>query len=234
MTNNKTILIIAAHPDDELLGCGGSILKWNQSNFNVKVLYLSEGVSARSSINEQKDWNKEINDREIMAKAYAAAANLEIVGFMRKPNLRTKEIPMLDLVKEISNYIKKIKPNEIYTHFPGDMNSDHRVCFEAVLTACRPFSENHVEKLYSFEIPSSTNWSSSLDLPTFKPNHFIDIDSTITKKIEMLNYYKYEMREFPHPRSNENIKALAQIRGSDCGIKFAEGFMLIRSVSKYA
>ena len=227
---NKTILIIAAHPDDELLGCGGSIIKWIKNECLVKVIYLSEGVTARKSLTEDRNWDSDIQAREEMAEKYAKASGIEIIKFMRKPNLKTRELSMLEIVKEIAGFITEINPSEIYTHFPGDLNSDHQVCFEAVVTACRPFMGIKVNSIYSFEVPSSTNWSSSLNSPAFKPNHYIEIDEQIEEKIEMLNFYDYEMRDFPHPRSPENIRAQAQIRGSEIGSKFAEGFMLVRSV----
>jgi LmbE family N-acetylglucosaminyl deacetylase len=226
----KTILIIAAHPDDELLGCGGSIIKWVGNKSLVKVIYLSEGVTARKSLTENKNWETEILAREAMAEKYAIASGIEIIKFMRKPNLKTRELSMLEIVKEIAGLITKIEPTEIYTHFPGDLNSDHRICFEAVVTACRPFMGIKVKSIYSFEVPSSTTWSSGLNQPVFKPNHYIEIDEQIEEKLNMLNFYEYEMRNFPHPRSAENIKALAQIRGSDIGSKYAEAFMLVRSI----
>jgi len=228
---NKTILIIAAHPDDELLGCGGSIIKWIKNDFLVKVVYLSEGVTARSSLNEIKNWDKDIQDREAMAKKYTKASGIEIIKFMKKPNLKTRELSMLDIVKEMASLIMEVNPSEIYTHFPGDLNSDHQVCFEAVITACRPFTGIKVNSIYSFEVPSSTSWSSGLNLPAFKPNHYVEIDEQVDQKIEMLSFYEHEMRRFPHPRSSENIRALAQIRGSEIGSNYAEAFMLVRSIN---
>jgi LmbE family N-acetylglucosaminyl deacetylase len=108
------------------------------------------------------------------------------------------------------------------------LNTDHQICFNAVITACRPSGIDFIESIFSFEVPSSTEWSSSVNLPSFRPNYFVNIDSEIESKLGALNCYDFEMRKFPHPRSKENIKALSQIRGSEIGFEFAEAFMLIR------
>ena len=226
---NKNILVVVAHPDDEYLGCGGSILLWRKNNCRVNVLYVSEGVSARSdNLDRDKNWVPEIIRREEMAKSYAKVSGINIVGFMRKPNLRMNNLSMLDLVQEITQHIDNVKPDIIFTHFPGDLNSDHRVCFEAVLTACRPFTMISIEGLFVFEVPSSTNWSSSLFLPSFSPNYYTDISNLIDKKIDHLVNYDFEMRQFPHPRSPENIVSLSRIRGSEIGVKNAEAFMVVK------
>jgi len=147
---------------------------------------------------------------------------------MRYPNLRMDTLSILDISKSIQEIIDKKKPNIVFTHHYGDLNTDHQICFNAVVTACRPSGIDFIESIFSFEVSSSTEWSSSINLPSFQPNYYIDITNEIDSKFEALNFYNFEMRDFPHPRSKENIKALAQIRGSEIGFKFAEAFMLIR------
>jgi LmbE family N-acetylglucosaminyl deacetylase len=225
---NKKVLIIAAHPDDEILGCGGTIAKLIKNNCKVGVLFLSEGVSARSKLGETRKWDEEILARESMAMAAAKYLGFSIIGFMRNPNLRMDTLSLLDITKSVQNILIDNKPNIIFTHHSGDLNTDHQICFNAVITACRPSGIDFIESIFSFEVPSSTEWSSSVNLPSFRPNYFVDIDSEIESKLSALTFYDFEMREFPHPRSKENIKALSQIRGSEIGFKFAEAFMLIR------
>jgi LmbE family N-acetylglucosaminyl deacetylase len=225
---NKKVLIIAAHPDDEILGCGGTIAKLIKNNCKVDVLFLSEGVSSRSKLGETREWTDEIIAREAMAIAASKYLGFSIIGFMRHPNLRMDSLSMLDITKSVQKILIDSKPNIIFTHHCGDLNTDHQICFNAVITACRPTGIDFIESIFSFEVPSSTEWSSSVSLPSFQPNYFIDIDVEIESKLSALNFYDFEMREFPHPRSIENIKALSQIRGSEIGFKFAEAFMLIR------
>ena len=225
---NKKILIIAAHPDDEILGCGGTIAKLIKNNCKVDVLFLSEGVSSRSKLGETRRWDDEILARESMATAAAKYLGFSIIGFMRNPNLRMDMLSLLDITKSVQNILIDNKPDVIFTHHSGDLNTDHQICFNAVITACRPSGIDFIESIFSFEVPSSTEWSSSINLPSFRPNYFIEIDSEIESKLGALSFYNFEMREFPHPRSKENIKALSQLRGSEIGFKFAEAFMLIR------
>lgn len=225
---NKKVLIIAAHPDDEILGCGGTIAKLIKNNCKVDVLFLSEGVSARAKLGETRKWDDEILAREAMAMAAAKYLGFSIIGFMRNPNLRMDLMSILDITKSVQNILIDNKPDIVFTHHYGDLNTDHQICFNAVITACRPSGIDFIESIFSFEVPSSTEWSSSVNLPSFRPNFFVNIDSEIESKLGALNFYDFEMREFPHPRSKENIKALSQIRGSEIGFKYAEAFMLIR------
>jgi LmbE family N-acetylglucosaminyl deacetylase len=225
---NKKVLIIAAHPDDEILGCGGTIAKLIKNNCKVDVLFLSEGVSARAKLGETRKWDDEILAREAMAMAAAKYLGFSIIGFMRNPNLRMDLMSILDITKSVQNILIDNKPDIVFTHHYGDLNTDHQICFNAVITACRPSGIDFIESIFSFEVPSSTEWSSSVNLPSFRPNFFVNIDSEIESKLGALNFYDFEMREFPHPRSKENIKALSQIRGSEIGFEFAEAFMLIR------
>lgn len=225
---NKKVLIIAAHPDDEILGCGGTIAKLIKNNCKVDVLFLSEGVSARAKLGETRNWDDEILAREAMAMAAAKYLGFSIIGFMRNPNLRMDLLSILDITKSVQSILIENKPDIIFTHHYGDLNTDHQICFNAVITACRPSGIDFIESIFSFEVPSSTEWSSSVNLPSFRPNYFVNIDSEIESKLGALNCYDFEMRKFPHPRSKENIKALSQIRGSEIGFEFAEAFMLIR------
>ena len=222
------MLIVAAHPDDEALGCGGTIAYHVGRGDDVRVLYLSEGVSSRSVLEQPHDWSQEIERREDLARSAAEMLGFSIVGFLRYPNLRMRDCPMLDLVKKIDEKIREFEPCWIYTHHYGDMNSDHGVTFEAVLTACRPRDRLSVRGLFTFEVPSSSEWGSPLLGPAFIPNRFVDISENISSKMAGVSAYASEMREDPHPRSKASILALARYRGASCGVHYAEGFMVIR------
>jgi LmbE family N-acetylglucosaminyl deacetylase len=131
-------------------------------------------------------------------------------------------------VKFIESFIEKIKPNIIYTHYKDDLNIDHRKTFEAVITATRPIENYSVRKILSFEVLSSTEWA--FNFKKFAPNIYVNIEDTINKKIEALRRYKSEIREYLHPRSVDGIKILAKKRGLEVGMRYAEGFILVREV----
>ena len=221
------ILVIAAHPDDEILGCGGTIAKLSQEN-EVFVLILGEGVTSRNIPNNTKI--KELSK----LKNEMFAAN-KILGTKEMfiedlPDNKFDTVPMLDIIKIIESHIQKINPDVIYTHHRGDLNIDHRITFDAVLTACRPVEGNPVKKLLSFEVPSSTEWNIQDASTNFNPNVYEDISRTIDKKTDAMSAYKNEIRLTPHPRSVEKIRSLAETRGAASGMNFAEAFMLIREL----
>lgn len=223
----STILVIAAHPDDEVLGCGGTIAKLSQEN-KVFVLILGEGVTSRDIPDDTKI--KELSK----LKSEMFAAN-DILGtkevFLEDlPDNKFDTIPLLDIIKIIEGHIQKINPDVVYTHHRGDLNIDHRITFDAVLTACRPIEGNPVKKILSFEVPSSTEWNIQDASTRFNPNVYEDISGTIDIKIEEMSAYKNEIRLTPHPRSVEKIYSLAETRGAAAGMNFAEAFMLIREL----
>ncbi len=228
--SNETILVVAAHPDDEILGCGGTICHHLANQDEVVVLFISEGVSARSVPGQLKDWTLEIERREHAAFAVAQYLGCRPPKFLRRPNLRIRDTPMLDLVKEIEAAIEDIRPTSIYTHHSGDLNSDHRLTHEAVITATRPLPTQSVRAIYAFETPSSTEWSSLGIGPAFVPMRFVNIADHMDKKIEALALYEFELRPFPHPRSREAITALARSHGSRIGCLAAEAFIVIREI----
>ena len=226
----STVLIVAAHPDDEVLGCGGTILAHRKAGHTVKLLFLSEGVSSRGISYEYSDWAQEIHAREKMATESAKILDAEIAGFERMENLRMHDRPLLDIVKTVMKYVKEIAPDIVYTHHPGDLNTDHGVTFEAVFSACRPRDDLSVKCIRTFEVPSSTNWASNLQQPIFRPDTFVDISAFLDQKAKALSAYQDEIRKYPHPRSETYLNALAITRGSQVGLRFAEGFVTVRNV----
>ena len=238
MSNNRKernrILVFAAHPDDEVLGCGGTIAFHRSKGDTVGVCYLSEGVSSRLSLKEfeNKDsWSKDLNEREEMAKNASKILNFEILDFLRLPNLRLKDLPLLDITKQLIKIIKDFQPDTVYVNFPGDLNSDHSVMFEATYAALRPSNIHDVKNILCYEVLSSTEWAPNI-YKQFNPDTFINISNFFTLKMQSIKAYEFEMRTAPHPRSNDIISALAMLRGSQVGVKYAESFMSIRRLIK--
>lgn len=221
---NENILVIAAHPDDEVLGCGGALLNHKKKKDNITVIILSDGESSRNQKNLQLKINKRKNNA-IKVSKIIGYKNLFTYNY---PDNQMDRVTFLDIVQTLEEKIDYIKPSKIYTHYPYDLNIDHQITSKAVTTATRPISKHNVQEILFFEIPSSTEWANK----TFKPNLFIDIEKNIEKKMKLLNIYKNEMRNVPHPRSLKNIKNLAMIRGSQSGLKFAEAFKIYRKILK--
>lgn len=218
------VFVIVAHPDDEILGCGATILKHIDNGDKVYVLFVSEGVSGRYKNKKEKKCLNEIVKREEMAKKAAKIGKYKIIDFLRLKNLELGSYSHNYLTNIIIKYFIKYKPDIVYTHFENDLNIDHYHTFFSTFVASRPNSKFKIQKLLSFEIPSSTDWGTSNKI--FIPNYFIDTQKYQKKKIQLLNQYKYEMRNPPHPRSIKNINALSIYRGGIVGLKQAEAFFL--------
>jgi N-acetylglucosamine malate deacetylase 1 len=222
---NENVLVIAAHPDDEILGCGGSIARHIDDGDSVSVVFMADGVKSR----DYQDLESNICDRNTHALNACSIVGVNNPTFLNFPDNKMDSIPLLDIIKPIESIINKIRPTIIYTHNDSDLNIDHRITYQAVMTSCRPQQGSSIKKIYLFEVLSSTEWS----LPSygsFVPNCFIDITNFIDVKIDALNEYLYEIKEFPHPRSVEAVKALAKIRGSSSGLMYAEAFKVERDI----
>lgn len=225
----EKILVVAAHPDDEILGCGGTISKKIRYNKAiVNTLILSKGINARDDVkNIKKKLNKNVLNAK-KANKYLGVKSLEVLDF---PDNQFDKVSLLSIVKEVEKRVRNFKPDIIFTHFSGDLNIDHQITNRAVMTACRPVSKFTVPKIFAFEISSSTEWSFGSSKKYFNPNHFEDVSKTIKNKINSLKFYKNEMRKYPHSRSLKNIENLAKVRGSSVFKKHAEAFILLRSIS---
>ncbi|MBT5400692.1 PIG-L family deacetylase [bacterium] len=222
---NENVLIVAAHPDDEVLGCGGVIAKHIDDNDNVSVVFMADGVESRN----YQDFESNISDRKTHALKACSILGVNNPIFLNFPDNRMDSIPLLDVIKSIEKIIDKLSPTIIYTHNDSDLNIDHRITYQAVMTSCRPQQGSSIKKIYLFEVLSSTEWSLS-SYGSFVPNCFVDITNFIDVKIDALNEYLYEINEFPHPRSVEAVKALAKIRGSSSGFMYAEAFKVERDI----
>lgn len=226
---NKNTLIIAAHPDDEVLGCGGTIAKLASEGVLVHVAFLADGVFSRAS--GQKDQQIEVKDRRAAAQQACNILGVKSVSFGDFPDNKMDVSPLLDIVKAIEELISKHQPDTLFTHHCGDVNIDHRRIHEAVVAACRPQNGHPVKKLLSFEVASSTEWQLPHSAPSFFPNYFVDISATLAKKMAALDLYAKELRRWPHPRSRKAVEHLAHWRGSIVGVEAAEAFILGRQLA---
>ena len=216
----KTVLIFAAHPDDDILGCGGTIAKFVKQGFKTHVVFLSEGESSREGI---LNIDNLINERKQNAKKALKILGCTSIEFLDFPDNRLDSIDLLNVVKKVEYYIDTYKPSTVLTHYAYDLNIDHQITHKAVVTACRPQPNCPVKELLFFEIPSSTEWNLS---NAFMPNYYVDISKTLFLKKKALKIYKNEMRLFPHPRSIQAIENLSNYRGSSIGCKAAEAFLI--------
>jgi len=232
----KTVLIIAAHPDDEVLGCGGTLARHAAAGDAVHILIMAEGLTSRDKVRDV-----EARQSGLSALAQTAhkagnmlgAASVELLAY---PDNRMDSLPLIDVVKEVEARLEKLQASIVYTHHVGDLNIDHKITHKAVVTACRPYPEQMVRTLLFFELPSSTDWQTSEPGTAFMPNWFVDISGTdgsisfLDKKIQALEMYEEEMRPFPHARSIEAVQSLAISRGAGVGFGAAEGFVLGRKL----
>jgi len=221
---SKKILVVAAHADDEVLGCGGTIARHVAEGDAVHVIFMADGVGSRG--------DEQIAEFE--ARNQARDAALKTLGVIEChaldfPDNRMDSVPLLDVVQALDPIVRKIQPERVYTHHHGDLNVDHRVTHQAVLTACRPLPGSSLREILAFEVMSSTEWAT----PGFAPfilNAFVDISAYLPKKLEALAAYELEMRPTPHSRSVGHIEALARHRGNSVGVDAAEAFELCRSI----
>ncbi len=220
-TKMKKIAAIFAHPDDEILGCGATLCKYSEKGSEINVLLLTNGYKSRDSNNfSKKDFDKQIEN----SLQKIGCSSLKKCNY---PDNKMDSVPLLDVIKEIENFLSEKKPDTIFTHFNGDLNIDHKVVYNAVLTAARPISFKG--KIFSSEINSSTEWNYSNNV--FRPNFFECVDNYIESKLEAMKAHKNELMAWPHPRSLEGIKNLSRLRGQQIGVDHAEAFMLVRQVN---
>lgn len=229
MTEIQKVLVVAAHPDDEVLGCGGAITRLGQDGAEVYIGFLGEGLTSRYDLREETDSSllDELRRNSRQAADLLGAKDLFHYDF---PDNRFDTVPLLSLVKTVENLVTELEPQVIYTHHGGDLNIDHALTFRAVMTAARPMGDSIVKKLYTFETPSSTDWAFGNIKGVFNPNVFVDVSSVLETKIKAMQCYKSEVRAFPHPRSPKALRAVGERWGSVAGVLAAEAFQLIRSI----
>jgi N-acetylglucosamine malate deacetylase 1 len=221
----KKILVVAAHADDEALGAAGTLARHVALGDTVHILFLTDGVGARND-------GADKTVRESASVKAAAALRID------KANIRNADFPdnamdsvaLIEIVRAVEKAVAEIRPDTIYTHHHGDLNVDHRVAHNAVMTACRPLPGASVREIYGMEVLSSTEWATGGAANAFLPTRHVDISKYFDAKMKALKAYDLEMRPFPHSRSYEAVEALAKLRGANVGIAYAESFTVLRQI----
>lgn len=230
--NINKILVIAAHPDDEILGCGGSIHKWTQQGKIVHALILAEGVTSRRNERDpglDKEQIEHLHKSVEKAHKVVGTKSYSLLDF---PDNRMDSVDLIDVVKSIENAISTIQPDTVITHHPYDLNVDHRIIQQAVLTACRPQPNSTVQSILFFEVPSATDWQIQGPQNQFYPQLYVDISGSLESKLKSLEAYSSEMRDWPHSRSIAHAEILAKHRGATVGLSAAEAFSVGRIIIK--
>jgi len=223
------ILIIAAHPDDEVLGCGGTIARLAAQGDAISILILANGLTSRADFDSVKDpYRLRVHhERAQAAGALLGAREVNLAGF---PDQKMDTVPLLEITQTIEREIARVRPEIVFTQHGGDLNMDHVITFRATLTATRPIPSGLVKRVYTYEIPSSTEWAFAQFEPRFSPQVFFDIGPHLETKIAAMQMYESEARAFPHPRSPEALCATARRWGSTIGVAAAEAFCCVREI----
>ena len=214
------VLIIAVHPDDETLGCGGTLLKHKLNGDEIHWLICTTIDKANSYY--------ETREKEI--KKVSTMYDFDSVHNIRLKTMQVDEYSMSELVGKISKVINEVKPTTIYLPFKGDVHSDHRKIFEASYSCTKSFRYPFIKKIYMIETLSETEFAPSTKEDSFIPNVFVDISAFMDKKLEIMKVFESEISEHPFPRSERNLKALATLRGATCGCEYAESFVLLKEI----
>ena len=232
MALENKVLVVAAHPDDEVLGCGGTIARLASEGRAVHVLLLADGEKSRAAADGSGVAAGAVAARKAAAEKACRILGCESVESLSMPDNRMDGLVLLDVVKEIEARIVRHAPTTLLTHHGSDVNVDHRIVSQAVIVACRPVPNHSVRELLFYEVPSSTEWCPPRSADNFAPNYFVDVSATLDRKINALKAYASEVRDFPHPRSCLAIEALARWRGATVGVAAAEAFVVGRKIVK--
>jgi len=221
----RKVLCVVAHPDDEALGVGGTLIRHAQRGDRVEIVIVSEGESAKSADSPMDP------DRQSKAQAWCDVTGCILRACYGFPDQRLDVIPMIEVIHKLEKDITEFQPDIIYTHHPGDMNTDHRVVAQALLAAVRPMTgRSRATEILAFETPSSTDQAPNTEPYIFMPTHYVSVTGVWEKKMVALQVYANELRSAPHPRSPERIKARAMTRGTESGSDLAEAFVVLRHV----
>lgn len=224
------VLVISAHPDDEVLGMGGTIAKYTARGDEVAVLIVTDGST--SQYRDDPNLEMIINNKKNETNDCANILGVSNVFYGGLPDMKLDNIPHIDINKVIEDVIDEFQPEFVFTHFYGDINKDHRMVYESTLVACRPTFDQYVKKIFSYSVPSSTEWNIQLTQSVFLPNWYEDISGIYAeKKYSAMQCYKTELREYPHPRSIQYLRENDLVVGHKVGVSSAESFMLLRSVN---
>lgn len=226
-----SILVVSAHPDDETFGMAGTIARHAAAGDEVHVLFLADGVTSRWSANPSRDvlsTDDEVVTRKAEAEAACNLLSCQSLAFCDLPDQRLDTLPILEVTKLIEDMIVQCQPEIVYTHWGGDLNRDHQIAAEATLTACRPLPGRGVRRVLAYPVPSSTGWGM---MGCYEPTYFVDISAFLGVKLAaMVDCYKSEARDWPHPCSQRAVMAWARMWGSQVGLDAAEAFVVVREV----
>ncbi len=228
--DSKRILVVVAHPDDEILGCGATINRLiTEHDCIIRAVILGEGITSRSEQRDRDHWKEELILHKQNIASASAIIGYEHIDTHDFPDNRFDTVALLDVIKVIEKEKENFKPDIIFTHHGGDLNIDHQRTFESVITACRPMEDEVVKMIATFETPSGTEWQSISDPRIFRPNLFMSVsEKQLNRKIQAMECYNFEKRTYPHPRSPEALRILAQQRGLSVGVEYSEAFCIVR------
>jgi LmbE family N-acetylglucosaminyl deacetylase len=225
--SGRNVLVVAAHADDEALGCGGTLAVHADRGDRIHVMFLTDGVGSRGAAQEA-----EAQRRRECSETAMACLGVRDATYLSLPDNQMDAVPLLDIVRQIEPVIAAARPDVVYTHHFGDLNVDHRLAHQAVMTALRPQPGAVTPAILCFEVPSSTEWQTPSVQSVFLPNWFQDIGRGFDRKVSALRCYADEMRPWPHSRSIEAVTHLARWRGASIGVEAAEAFVLARYIAR--
>lgn len=217
------VVVIGAHPDDELLGAGGTLARHVLAGDEVHAIVIADGAGSRYP-------DQMITTLEKDAQRAAQTIGFASLRLQALPDQRLDTVPFIELTQLIESVLDDVGPHVVYTHFPGDVNADHGLVARAAWTACRPYSRPELRRFAVFETPSSTEWAWPMDGASLNPNHFVDVTGTLDIKIAAMECYETELRDYPHPRSSRALRERAAYWGSQIGRLAAEPFRILRDV----
>lgn len=222
----KNVMVISAHPDDEILGCGGTLIKHRENGDQVYWLIIT-------NIFENQGFSKErVDSRQKEIKAVAKNVGINKTFLLNYPTMTLSSSTIIKMVPEISKIFLEVKPEIIYSLNRSDAHSDHRVTFDAVMACTKSFRYPFIKQVLMYECISETEFAPNLPEKVFMPNYFVDISDFISQKLKVMSIYESELRKHPFPRSLKNIEALAIFRGASVGVEYAEAFQLVKFIDK--
>jgi len=233
----QKVLVLAAHPDDEMLGCGATLALHAARGDNCHILIMAEGLTSRGHQRDVEAHKEQLAQLRLTTQQACAVIGVKDVRFAGFPDNRMDSVDLLDVVKTVEAVIEEIQPEIIYTHHYGDLNIDHQITHQAVMTAARPLPNSCVKQILFFEVPSATGWNTPTASNAFIPQYYVDLsqkvsdnENALERKLKALTVYGSEMRPYPHNRSLESVRYLAQWRGSLVGLLCAEAFQVGRII----
>lgn len=224
----KQVLVIAAHPDDEVLGCGGTITRLSSEGSECHLLIVTDGSS--SQYRESDHLHEIIEAKKLETKGCADLMGFKTIHYGELPDMKLDKTPHIVINQVIEKVIDEIQPDTVFTHFWGDVNRDHQEVYKSTLVAVRPVMGQFVKELFCYRVPSSTEWSSNRGDTMFMPNYFVDIEQYAEQKYQAFSCYSTELRDYPHPRSVQYLRETDKAAGLRVGLLAAEEFVLLRKL----